>query len=198
MNQLISTLRQAAEILTRSARAFALVGGLAVSARTEPRFTRDIDLAVAVANDAEAEATVGTFTAGGYRVMMLVEQEATGRMATVRLSPSGMSEGSAVLDLLFASSGIEAEVAAEAGRIELVDGVHLPVARLGHLLALKVLARDDEHRPQDLADIRALIASATPGELTRAKEAVHTIEQRGFGRGRDLVAALEALLPAGG
>ena len=34
----------------------ALIGGLAVSARTEPRFTRDADLAVAVTSDAEAEA----------------------------------------------------------------------------------------------------------------------------------------------
>jgi hypothetical protein len=33
----------------------ALVGGLAVSARTEPRFTRDLDFAVAFASDAEAE-----------------------------------------------------------------------------------------------------------------------------------------------
>lgn len=37
---------------------FALVGGLAVSARTEPRFTRDADLAVALASDAEAEALI--------------------------------------------------------------------------------------------------------------------------------------------
>ena len=35
---------------------FAVVGGLAVSARTEPRFTRDVDVAVAVANEAAAEA----------------------------------------------------------------------------------------------------------------------------------------------
>lgn len=43
--------------------AFALVGGLGVSARTEPRFTRDADVAVALANDAEAEALIA---ARGY------------------------------------------------------------------------------------------------------------------------------------
>ena len=32
----------------------AIVGGIAISVRTEPRFTRDLDLAVAVANDDEA------------------------------------------------------------------------------------------------------------------------------------------------
>ena len=35
-----------------------LVGGLAVSARCEPRFTRDIDIAVALADDAQAEKLV--------------------------------------------------------------------------------------------------------------------------------------------
>lgn len=34
--------------------AIALVGGIAVSTRVEPRFTRDLDFAVAVANDDEA------------------------------------------------------------------------------------------------------------------------------------------------
>ena len=34
----------------------AIVGGLAVSARTEPRFTRDVVVAVAVRSDSEAEA----------------------------------------------------------------------------------------------------------------------------------------------
>jgi ribosomal protein L14 len=33
---------------------FALVGGLAVSVRVEPRFTRDIDLVVAIEHDAAA------------------------------------------------------------------------------------------------------------------------------------------------
>jgi hypothetical protein len=37
---------------------FALVGGLAVSVRAEVRFTRDVDLAVAVSSDAEAESLV--------------------------------------------------------------------------------------------------------------------------------------------
>ena len=37
---------------------FALLGGLAVSARTDPRFTRDIDLAIAVGTDRGAEQVV--------------------------------------------------------------------------------------------------------------------------------------------
>lgn len=35
---------------------WALIGGLAVSVRAEPRFTRDVDVAVAIDSDVEAEA----------------------------------------------------------------------------------------------------------------------------------------------
>ena len=54
MTSLEATLRQIQTDLTRARAAFALIGGLAVSARTEPRFTRDADLAVAVESDAQA------------------------------------------------------------------------------------------------------------------------------------------------
>lgn len=40
--------RRMQRALEERGRDFALVGGLAVSVRTEPRFTRDIDLVVAI------------------------------------------------------------------------------------------------------------------------------------------------------
>lgn len=58
MTSLEGALRQIHTDLTKAHVSFALVGGLAVSARTEPRFTRDADLAVALASDAEAEALI--------------------------------------------------------------------------------------------------------------------------------------------
>jgi hypothetical protein len=42
--------------------AFDLIGGLAVSVRAEPRFTRDIDLAVAVTDDRDAESLSPSFS----------------------------------------------------------------------------------------------------------------------------------------
>jgi hypothetical protein len=95
-----------------------------------------------------------------------------------------------VIDLLFASSGIEPEVARAAESLEILAGLSLPVATIGHLVALKVLARDDETRPQDLADLRALVAVANPSDLALAQESVVLIETRGFNRGRDLRRAL--------
>ena len=190
MNHLEFLLEQLAALLEDQSQPWALVGGLAVSVRTEPRFTRDIDFAVAVADDTEAEALVFSLGAAGFRALATVEQQETHRLATARMAPSGDQPQGLMLDLLFASSGIEAEVCAEAERLEVFPDVRVPVAQLHHLMALKVLARDDQTRPQDAADLRQLIASAQAPDLEAACDAVRLIEARGFNRSRNLVEAL--------
>jgi hypothetical protein len=195
VSSLKAALRRIADDLKEAGVSFAVVGGLAVSARTEPRFTRDADLAVAVASDAEAEALIRYLGAHDYRIGAIVEQEAVGRLATVRLTRASEKK-TPVIDLLFASSGIEPEIVAEAEPIELMSGVTLGVARIGHLLALKVLARDDVRRPLDLADLRALLRVASDVELARARDALTLIAARGYHRGRRLIAEFDVLLPA--
>ena len=192
MTSLEAALRRIDRDLTEAGFSFALVGGLAVSARTEPRFTRDADLAVAVAGDAEAEDLIRRLRTLGYRVESVLER-AVGRLATVRITRSPVPQ-SPVIDLLFASSGIEPEVVAGSETIELLPGLPIPVATTGHLIALKVLSRDDEERPQDLADLRALLRAASPAELGRARQALTAIAARGYHRGRDLLADLNGLL----
>jgi predicted nucleotidyltransferase len=78
---------------------FALVGGFAVSVRTEPRFTQDVDLAVAVDDDAAAEALIRSLLGRGYELLAVVEHEAAHRLATARLTLPGSEQ---VTDLLFA------------------------------------------------------------------------------------------------
>ena len=171
--------------------AFAVVGGLAVSVRAEPRLTRDADLAVAVNGDEEAEALVRQLSARGYGVVALVEQEATGRLSTVRLG-HGAADG-VVVDLLFASCGIEPEIVASAEQVTVVSGLALPVASVGHLIAMKLLARDDRRRPLDADDLRSLRAIAHDRDWAVAADAVALIGERGYARGRDLHAALNTL-----
>ena len=48
--------------------------------------------------------------ARGYQVFMVLEHEVTGRMATVRIRKAGRKGEPLIADLLFASSGIEAEL----------------------------------------------------------------------------------------
>ena len=70
----------------------------------------------------------------------------------------------------------------------------LAVAKTGHLMALKVLSRDDTTRPQDLVDLRALLDTASAADLALARHALESIAARGYARGRDLVAAMNGLL----
>jgi hypothetical protein len=193
VTSLEAALRQIHIDLTEARVDFALVGGLAVSARTEPRFTRDADLAVAVANDAQAEALIHRLRARGYDVEAIVEQDAVGRLATVRLTRS-IEPHAPVVDLLFASSGIEPEIVVEAESIELLPSLTIGLARVGHLIALKVLSRDDIRRPQDLVDLRALLRVTSAGELARARESLGLITARGYHGGRDLTSEMERLL----
>lgn len=193
MTTLEVALRRIHTDLTTARVPFALVGGLAVSARTEPRFTRDADFAVALSNDAEGEALVDTLRASNYGVAAIVEQEAVGRLAAVRLTRSDERQ-SPVIDLLFASSGVEQEVVDEAELIELLPDLTLGVARTGHLIALKVLSRDDIERPQDAGDLRALLRVASADELERARRAIALIVARGFHRSRDLAHELQRLV----
>jgi ActR/RegA family two-component response regulator len=189
-----AVLRRIAADLHALGRRFALVGGLAVSARTEPRLTRDADLVVVVDDDRDAEMLVRALQDRGWRVVAAIEQEAARRLATTRLLRAGEEPSGAVIDLLFASSGIEPEVVAAADVIDVVPGFALPIARPGHLIALKVLARDDRTRPQDRVDLAALLGRATAADLREARAALTLITARGFARGRALLDALDATM----
>jgi predicted nucleotidyltransferase len=196
MNSLERSLHAMVDHLRRLDRRFALVGGLAVSARAEPRMTRDADLAVVVNDDHDAEALVLALRSVGYEVAASVEQEATGRLATIRLLPRD-PEDQLVTDLLFASSGIEDEIVAAADDIIVFAGLSMPVATVGHLIAMKLLARDDRRRPVDADDLRALAVVAGDDDWDQARAAVEMITDRGFARERDLVKAMESLRSTG-
>lgn len=195
MNQLEAALRHAADDLTRLSAGWALIGGFAVSARTEPRFTRDVDIAVAVAvdDDTAAEDLVRSLLTYGYRLLATIDHDVTGRLATVRLASPLAGDTDVVVDLLFASSGIEHEIAQAAERIEIIPGLTLQVATTGHLIALKLLARDDERRPRDAADLRNLALVASRQDRDLARQAVELIAARGLDRDRDLRQALDSL-----
>jgi hypothetical protein len=166
---------------------FALIGGLAVAARAEPRFTRDVDLAVSVARDEDAEQLLHAMTSRGYTIDTVVEQTKTGRLATARLRHRKDPE--VFVDLLFSSSGIEPEVVEAAERIVYRRGTNLPVARVGYLIALKVLSESDA-RLQDRIDLTALAGVARKGDWSTAEDAVRLIRARGCHRGRALLRRL--------
>ena len=191
---LAKTFRDVRAELRRQKVAFAIVGGLAVSARSRPRFTQDIDLAVAVSSDAEAEAVVQGLGQRGFRVLAQVEQTATGRLATVRLQRTGVPEAP-VVDLLFASCGIEPEIVAAAESLELFPRISAPIARVEHLLAMKLLSRDPRTRQQDDLDVSALLQELSLSDADKVTEALRLITRRGFHRRRRLLATWNRLRP---
>ena len=194
MNRVEAALRRIASDLNALHIHWALVGGFAVSVRTEPRFTRDVDVAVVVDDDQAAERLVRSLIDKGYRLDAIVEQDSVGRLATARMISLGADRLSVVVDVLFATAGIEPEIVAAAEVLEVLPGIHMPVAAAGHLVALKLLARDDDTRPQDAADLRALRAVLEPADRAAARTAAELIVDRGFARGRALIALTEAFL----
>lgn len=190
MTRLDDALVRASEVLNELGKGFALVGGIAVSVLTAPRSTGDVDIAVAVADDGEAEAVAGAFLAAGYGVESLLEQDETGRLAGVRVHDAGTGVG---LDLMFAMCGVEPEIVASSQRIEVLPGTVLPVASIGSLIVMKQLARDDRRRPMDADDLRALREAASEDDWTEARRLVDLLAARGANRGRDLAADLSHL-----
>lgn len=191
MNEFSLHLKQIGDHLEVSGTSWCLIGGLAVGARTDPRFTKDVDLAVSVATDEDSEHLVFALQAAGYRILAILEQTMTGRLATARLAPPGGHDG-LVIDLLFASSGIERSIVSRAEALEVFPGVWLPVASLGDLIAMKILARDDQTRPQDRLDLRALFRQANEQERQVARLALAEVCALGYHRGRLLEVELEA------
>ncbi len=171
---------------------FALIGGIAVSFRTVERTTKDIDLAVAVESDAEAEELVRSLSDGGYLVETVIEQENAERLSTVRLISRGNSE--MFVDLLFASSGIESEVVATAEDIEIFPQLVVPIAKIPSLIALKVLSANQKTRLKDILDLQNLLAIAIPKEIDFARNLLNLITARGFNRNKDLQKDLDGYI----
>jgi predicted nucleotidyltransferase len=187
MTTVDAALRAAAASLDAVGARWAVIGGVAVSFRTEPRSTRDVDFAIAAADDDGAENLIFHLRSHGYRDYnppAVFEQDHNGRLSTMRLVGH---RSDVAVDLLFASSGIEAEIVASATRLEVLPRVKAPVASTGHLIAMKVLAG----RNKDLDDLENLIAAASPADLAVAREAVRLIQTRGYSHGQNLPVALE-------
>ena len=81
---LLAALGHLAHGLNRRNQPFALVGGIAISVRGEPRFTRDVDVAIAAQTDAQVEALVRFLADDGYAIAATVEDEATHRLMEER------------------------------------------------------------------------------------------------------------------
>lgn len=187
-SQLAQALSQVSAHLTALSYEWALVGGLAISTRCEPRFTHDLDIAITVDSDEQAELLTFKLIRSGAQMKFLLDQDEQGRLSMARLLMG--SSSLTPVDLLFASSGIEAEVIQSATLLEVFPQVHVPVASIAHLAALKLLSASHK-RLKDLADLNALHKVATEEDLKVTQEACALITARGFHRGLNLSARFD-------
>jgi len=184
-----ATLADITKKLTEMGRPFALVGGLAISFRAEVRFTRDVDLAVVVRDDADFESLIFALRGSGYFVTTTVEHTEQNRLATARLQ----SAMGFVVDLIAATCGIEQEIVERATLIELEGIGPLPVARSEELLAMKILSMSDR-RLQDRIDARNLVLYTDELDVRAVKDNLNRIIARGFHRSEDLHGKLARLM----
>jgi hypothetical protein len=189
MIELEEELRGLLEELGAQGRRFALVGGLAVSVRAEPRFTRDVDLVVSVEDDRDAESLILALQARGYHAVATVEHESVDRLSTVRLrSPGGLA-----IDLLFASSGIEPEILREAGPVQVPGLGTISTAAPEELLAMKILSMGPT-RLKDRMDAQHLLLFVEDLDLDRVRARLQEITARGYHRDRDLLSLLDEVI----
>jgi hypothetical protein len=188
---LLRLLVEVAAELNRLGARWAVVGGLAVSARSRPRFTQDVDLAVAVADDREAERVLAEMVRSGFEAETILEHAPSGKISAVRLRPREVGGPELFVDLLFYSCAIENEIVALADPVSLAPELSVRVAQRGHLIAMKLLSRDRERRPLDDDDLRVLIEASTAADLELARTAVRQIEARDRAGARTLASDLE-------
>lgn len=169
--QLFASLREAIRALKAAEIPFAVVGGLAVGVRAEPRVTRDLDLVVPVADDTDGEAKLLALQRRGFAIESVFERRG-GRLSTVRTTHPVAPE--VLVDFLLSNCLIEAEIVEEAALETVAPGARCLVAQSWHLLAMKVLA----NRKKDQADIQVLIEGSTPTTVRRAREALDLMQLR--------------------
>jgi len=188
VNSLASALAHIRASLDEIGHRWALVGALAVAAHAEARATLDVDVAVAVDDPDEAARVVSQLRNLGYRW----QRDLGTAMSSLEV-PEGPPAGLR-LDVLFSLTGIENEIADGAKRIEVLPGLDLPVAQVGDLIAVKLLAAGEPGREHDWRDLRALVACATPPDLERARSSMALLSRRGQSPPGRLEERLERLL----
>jgi hypothetical protein len=180
-------LRAIAKTLVQLNVPFALVGGFAVSLRSQVRFTKDVDVALSMKTDTETESLVRELRVQGYEVAATLEQRKTKRLATVRLkSPNGV-----LVDCLAATCGIESEIVERATAAP-YGKQSIPVARVEELLSMKVLSVS-KTRFQDRQDILNLIDFTKQIDWVAVRNNLRLIEKRGFAREQDLIEKLKVI-----
>ena len=152
-NDLTKTLADLATWLRHEQVAFAVIGGLAVGVRGEPRFTADVDVVVGLDLD-DALLLVDRLSGSPFRPLFPDVAEAVRTLFILPLRP--LATGVRV-DVAIGLSGFERQLLARADEVTIADFT-APVATAEDLILMKLLAS----RPRDTDDAEKLAQKHGP------------------------------------
>jgi hypothetical protein len=122
---------------------------------------------VGIADDVATGALAAALQVRAHSVYR-VPDEKLGQIVLVHAKLPQTGPSGVLFDLLPRACGFEAELVAAGRRLDVFD-VSVPVARIGHLIALKVKVIAGLNRAKDRRDLRALLAQALDAALNRAR-----------------------------
>jgi hypothetical protein len=160
-----------------------VIGGLAVSLWSRPRITHDVDGLVLLPTNRWA-----AFLKAGRRFGFLPREPDTlanarkERVLLLRHEPSGID-----VDVTLGEVLLEEEIVARATEVK-VANVLVPLATPEDLIIMKAIA----HRPQDILDIDALLATSPSLDLARVRKWTKLFAE--IVEKQDIVEILEARL----
>jgi hypothetical protein len=138
-----------------------IVGGVAVSLLSRPRFTQDID-ALVILSDTEWERALSA--AADYAIVPRID----GALEFARRSQVLLLRHSASaidIDVIFGGLPFEHHAVRQA-EIHDVGGVPIRLPRVEDLLIMKAVA----HRPQDMLDVEALLTAHPDANVAAARQ----------------------------
>jgi hypothetical protein len=150
---LLRTLRELLKTLDALDAPYMLIGGVALGAWTTPRATADIDLVIGV--PAEDLATFGTLLGRKLGGVTSARPLRFRNGMTVQRVVVTRPEGDLIVDLLLCAGPFLEEALERRVRAPLPDVAPIHVATPEDLILMKLVAG----RPQDLVDVRSLIAA---------------------------------------
>lgn len=176
------TLADAAAFLEACRVPFAVIGGLAVSIRGQPRMTVDVDIVIASDVD-QALALVAKLPESQFRPLF---QDVESVVTRAFILPLRHRSTNVKVDISIGLSGFERQAIARAEQTNFA-GLKLPVVQAEDLLIMKILAS----RPQDEQDIQGLIVAQ--GERIDWEYCLRTAKDLGEAVGQDLAARVRLL-----
>ncbi|MGQ9780392.1 MAG: nucleotidyl transferase AbiEii/AbiGii toxin family protein [Bacillota bacterium] len=148
MHELVATLKALTEVLGRLGAPYMVIGGLANMVWGTARFTTDIDLALALPEEAAAD-LAAELAKAGFSVLVPEPEEF---VKQTRVLPVRSKEGIRV-DLVFALLRFEHRAIGRAVPISFGE-VEAPCCTAEDLIALKAVSK----RPKDREDIQGILA----------------------------------------